>query len=178
MHLGSAASKIHRLEGCRIVNMRSYSRPGIISRALLPAPWCLSTWVSHPSSAWWSCHLSHPSGKQPAFCTSFLLEEKCWQLSGPSEPTWGEFVETQRRRCLKNKKNKRQRKWKRCAFCLSWSYTLSSSDLLPCGKKRKKKKTKKAMRVQVLSHLHSSFINHRFSSSQKHVSPVSKQTWF
>lgn len=47
MHLGSSTSKIHRLEGCGIVNMRSGSRPGILSRALLPTPWRLSTWVSH-----------------------------------------------------------------------------------------------------------------------------------
>ena len=114
MPLGSTVSKIHSLEGCGIVNVRSGSRPGIISRAVLPAPWCLSTWVNHPSSARWSCHLSHPSGKQPAFCTSFLLEEKCWQLSGPSEPTWEEFVETQRRKCLKNKKTRRQRNEKIC----------------------------------------------------------------
>lgn len=92
MPLGSATSKIHSFEGCGIVNMRSWSRTRIISRALLPAPWCLSTWVSHPSPARWSCHLSHPSGKQLAFCTSFLLEGKFGSsqdlLNPPEESLW------------------------------------------------------------------------------------------
>lgn len=48
MHLGSPTSKIHRLEGCGIVNMRSWRGPGIISRALLPAPWCPPLYVGEP----------------------------------------------------------------------------------------------------------------------------------
>ena len=176
MPLGATASKIHSLEGCGIINMKSWSRPGIISRAVLPAPWCLSTWVNHPSSARWSCHLSQPSGKQPAFCTSFLLEEKCWQLLGPSEPTWGEFVETQRRKCLKNKKTRRQRNEKDMLSLFSWVAPLLF--LIYSHEAKKRKGRPQTQWEYKYSTMHSGFINWRFSSSQKYVSQASKQMQF
>lgn len=101
--------------------MKSWSRPGIISRAVLPAPY------------------ASPPGERPSELGTVILPSvtSLWEAAGLLhkfltggevlaalrviyEPTWGEFVEVQRRKCLKNKKTRRQRNEKDMLSLFSW----------------------------------------------------------
>lgn len=151
MPLGSATSKIHSLEGCGIVNMRSWSRTRIISRA-------------SASSSLRPLHLSEPSEPCTVILPSvtslweaagllhkFLTGGEVWQLSGPSEPTWGEFVETHRSKCLNNKKTRRQRSGKDVPSLFPWVMSLPFLTYFHEAKKGKQR-AQRQMRIQVFGH--------------------------